>query len=82
MKETLSELWKNNSSANADEQEQQLLGYIERHFTSLQGSLDEKGRETLQKLVDCYDELLLRDCEQAFIQGFSLATKILIESVT
>ena len=82
MKETLSELWKNNSSANADEQEQQLLGYIERHFTSLKGSLDEKGREALQKLVDCYDELLLHDCEQAFIQGFSLATKILVESVT
>ena len=85
MKPTLTELWNGNIHPISDadrlaENERELIGYIECHFQNLNSQLDEKGKETLKNLTECYDELLSHECEAAFIEGFSLAAKILTEA--
>lgn len=87
MKPTLTELWNSNIHPISDadkllENNRELTGYIDHHFKKLDAVLDKKGKETLKTLTECYDELLSLECEAAFIEGFSLATKILTEAVT
>ena len=85
MKDTLKNLWygniapQSNEHINAEEIKE-LAAYLEKHRADIKDVLNDADRESLQKLMDCYDELLLLECENAFAQGFSLAVRILLES--
>ena len=87
MKPTLTELWNGNIHPISDadrlvKNERELIDYIDRHFQNLNSTLDENGKETLNKLIECYDELLSHECEAAFIEGFSLAAKLITEATS
>lgn len=87
MKQTLADLWYGNIHPMTDgdlevKNEEELESYLDRHFQYLESHLDEKGKEILKKFTDCYDELMLNRCEYAFSQGFTLAAKLLTESLT
>ena len=56
-----------------------LLGYADRHESVLRATLTEQQNETLQKLIDCYDEMCSIGEINAFINGFKLAVQIMIE---
>ena len=56
-----------------------LLGYADRHESVLRATLTEQQNETLQKLIDCYDEMCSIGEINAFINGFKLAAQIMIE---
>lgn len=87
MKSTLIDLWHGNISplsdgAVLDPNEKKLYEYLDRHYNDLEKLLDEKGRTILEKFRDCYTEILINDCDDAFVQGFSLAVKLMAESMT
>ncbi len=62
-----------------EQQYQKLLGYADRHETELKVTLTEQQKETLQKLLDCWDEMQDISEVNAFIRGFKLAVQIMIE---
>ena len=87
MKSTLTNLWLGNIHPTEErtknhEQETELCSYIEKHYESLEKMLDEKGREILAQLKNCYCELSFCEGSDAFVQGFSLAVKILTEAMS
>ena len=85
MKNTISDLWYGNINPNdvkADEKEKEIIGYIERYYTDLNSLLNESGKDVLERFTDCYDELISDDCEKAFIRGFTLAVRLMVESLT
>ena len=84
MKKALIELWEKiqADSRELSEEERKLLGYLERHYTEMVAKLDEQGNESLKKYESCYNELIVMAREEAFVQGFSWATKLLAESFT
>lgn len=57
----------------------ELLGYIVRHQNDLTPTLTEQQKEIFEKLKDCESELHGMNELGAFISGFKLATKIMIE---
>ncbi len=84
MKKTLIDLWYGNLTPNTSNnihasEITRLTDYVERHQQELKNKLDTNGVKNLEKLQQCYDELLLSECENAFVQGFSLAVKLLSE---
>ncbi len=84
MKQTLKNLWYGNLSPQSNghinaEEVKELTAYLEKHHSDIQKQLDGQGKESLKKLADCYDELLLLENENAFAQGFSLAVRLLAE---
>ena len=84
MKDTILELWNEyviSGNLDFENDEQKLMGYIERHRNNLISELDEKGKDSFQKFEDCFDELLDIECRNAFKQGFSLATKLVAEAL-
>lgn len=56
-----------------------VLGYIVRHQDDLIPTLTEQQKETFEKLKDCESELHGMNELEAFICGFKLATRIMIE---
>ena len=87
MKSTLTDLWYGNLEPNHPghihaAEIRQLTEYLDRHRQALAEKLDDARKESLQKLEDCYDDLLTEECENAFVQGFSLAVKLLVEAQT
>ena len=87
MKKTLTDLWYGNLCPQNDrhihtQNTAQLAEYLDKHHTDLMRRLDDAGKDSLQKLEDCYDDLLTDECENAFVQGFSLAVKLLVEAQT
>ena len=56
-----------------------ILGYADRHESVLRAALNEQQNETLQKLIDCYDEMCRIGEINAFVNGFRLAAQIMIE---
>ena len=59
-----------------------LLEYIEKHSSAILEKLDRSEKESFEKLKDCYNELLTLERENSFVNGFSLASKILVEALT
>ncbi|MDE6019453.1 MAG: hypothetical protein K2H01_00430 [Ruminococcus sp.] len=57
----------------------ELLGYIVRHQNDLTPTLTEQQKEIFEKLKDCESELHGMNELGAFISGFKLATRIMIE---
>ena len=62
-----------------DKEYSTLLGYADRHKSVLRAALNEQQNETLQKLIDCYDEICSIGEVNAFANGFRLAAQIMIE---
>lgn len=56
-----------------------VLGYIVRHQDDLIPTLTEQQKEIFEKLKDCESELHGMNELEAFISGFKLATRIMIE---
>ena len=86
MKKALTELWYTQAALAAHDSddaagEKRLSEYLDKHFSDLSKKLDDRDKEILQKYKDCYDELLLTECENAFAQGFSLATRLVTEAL-
>ena len=57
----------------------EVLGYIVRHEDDLRATLTEQQKEIFEKLKDCESELHGMNELEAFINGFKLATRIMIE---
>lgn len=57
----------------------ELLGYIVRYQDNLTATLTEHQKEIFEKLKDCESELHGMNELEAFISGFKLATRIMIE---
>ena len=57
----------------------EVLGYIVRHQDDLIPTLTEQQKEIFEKLKDCEAELHGMNELEAFISGFKLATRIMIE---
>ncbi len=56
--------------------------YFERNKTKLSELLDEQGKELLEKVEECNNELALFELEDAFIKGFSLGVRLVAEAMT
>lgn len=57
----------------------EVLGYIVRHQDDLIPTLTEQQKEIFEKLKDCESELHGMNELEAFISGFKLASRIMIE---
>ena len=87
MKQTLSDLWHGNINPISekreadDEKTKKLRGELEICYNILWSKLDSEGKQVLDKLRSYHKELSITDTEDSFIQGFSLAVKMMTESL-
>ena len=58
---------------------EKLLRYIIRHEDDLKSTLTEQQKETFEKYKDCRAEVESLTEVEAFISGFKLATRIMME---
>ncbi len=87
MKKTLTDLWNGDicpcdGSSQQDEEDLKLLNLIIKYREQVSEHLDEEGNEKLEQLISCIEDSWSKSCNNAFIQGFSLATRLMIESLT
>ena len=65
-----------------DDETKELLGLFNRNEEKLTATLSDEQKETFEKYKDCNREIS-EICErQAFITGFKLGAKIVVESMT
>ncbi len=87
MKPTLSDLWRgelrpvDEKNDNAEELKD-LYVTLESYYTILWNELDSEGKVVLDKLRDCHTNIMYLENEGTFIQGFSLATKMINEAIS
>jgi len=86
MSQTINELWYGNIAPfehcgihNTQIKELEILK--NRNFDTLCQTIAPEQKEVLQKYADCRDEYQLHMMESAFCEGFSLAAKLLCESI-
>ena len=60
-------------------QYQNLIELMVRHETDLMATLTQTQQETFQKFNDCMDEIHDMTALKAFTNGFTLASKIMVE---
>ena len=87
MKKTICDLWNGNTLPICNQLENtqadsNLLAGIEQCHNELYGNLDDRAKELLKTLENYHSELLVSECEKAFTQVFSIATKLLSEAWT
>ena len=80
----LEELWYGNVVPNEHglspgSKQHELVEYIDRHEKELKPLLSEQAKTTYEKLRDCRSELSMLTERDAFITGFELGVKIMIE---
>ena len=85
MKSTLSELWNGNIHPQKDIPEDdrksnELRRNLDLCYDILWNKLDDEGKHTLDKLRTYHTELASAKNEASFIQGFSLAIKMITEA--
>lgn len=56
-----------------------LLTYVQRHMDNLSSTLTEGQKEVFEKYCDCKEEMQSISEVNAFISGFKLAMRIMIE---
>ena len=56
-----------------------LLSYVERHMNNLLSSMSNEQKVTFEKYRDCKEEMQTISEVNAFISGFKLAMRIMIE---
>ena len=68
-----------NDSKKASIEELELVKLLEKNLDKLKALLEDEGKCRLEKLTACYDELsLLSECK-AFVSGFRLGGRIIME---
>ena len=83
MNKIIEELWYGNicpdiSCHNSTVDAKELVEYISRHKEKLLCNLDDDQKETLEKLDDCYTELIDINERKTFMYAFRLGAKIAI----
>jgi len=56
--------------------------YFERNKEKLLALLDEQGKELLEKVGECNNEMVTYELEDAFVKGFSLGARLMAEAMT
>lgn len=84
MSTTLTQLWNGNlrpvnDFRNSEMTELETL--MQRNLNDLEKVLKGKAIDSFEKYSDCVSEYVSIACEQAFCDGFCLATKLLTEAV-
>jgi len=84
MKQTLSEIWRNigvysKEVSAQSEEEKELLKALSKHRTEINKKINDL--DLLDQLESCYNGILDIECENAFIKGFSMATKMIYEAL-
>ena len=80
----IEELWYGNVVPNErelppDSKQHELVGYIDRHEKDLLPLLSEQAKATYEKLRDCRSEMFRLAERDAFVTGFELGMKIMME---
>ena len=57
----------------------QLLGYIVRHQQDLQKRMNDEEKEIFEKFTECNNEMHSMTEREAFVSGFTLGARIIIE---
>ena len=57
----------------------ELLGYIVRHEEALQKRMNDEEKEILEKFTECTNEMYGIAEREAFVRGFTLGARIIIE---
>lgn len=57
----------------------ELLRYIVRHEENLQKCLNDEAKEILEKFIECTNEMYGIAEREAFVRGFTLGARIIIE---
>lgn len=83
----LEELWYGNISPcemdfKRGSKYSELLGYIVRHEEDLQKRLNDEEKEILEKFTECTNEMCSIAEREAFVRGFTLGARIIIEVMT
>ena len=65
-----------------NKQIKELEDYMQRHLESLENTLNDDEKITFEKYSGCIDEYITLIVEQAFIDGFSLGTKLFAEAIS
>ena len=60
----------------------ELLTLIARHYDGLIGRLNDEEKEIFQKYADCIGEMHDLTEREAFVKGFTLGARIIIEVLT
>jgi len=68
-----------NNSKKASDEELELVNLLEKNQEKLKVMLSDEALICLEKLTTCYDELSLLSEGQAFISGFRLGARIVME---
>lgn len=87
MPQTITDLWHGEIApcehcGSHDVQANHLQHLMERNREVLFSELSAAQKDTLQKYIDHSEEFLMRMLELAFYEGFSLASKLIAESLT
>ena len=82
---TIDELWYGNISpfeqcTRGDKRLKELMNLVARNREELNGSLTEKQKETLEKFVDCMNEMHSITERDAFSYGFRLGVQLMAEA--
>ena len=65
-----------------EEELKELYVTLEVYYTKLWNKLDSEGKDLLDELRDCHTDIMYLENEGTFIQGFSLATKMINEALS
>ena len=57
----------------------ELLGYIVRHQEDLQKRMNDEEKEIFKKFTECTNEMYSMTEREAFVSGFTLGARIIIE---
>ena len=87
MTKTIAQLWNGHIEpaqqlGRNNSQMHELEGLMQRNFEKLEDILNGKDLDVLKNYDSCVTEHLILSCEQAFCDGFCLATKILVEALS
>ena len=85
MKTTIEQLWSGELDPSVErgrksEEINDLTKIIQRHGDFFEEKLGEKGKETVEKLMDAYWEMVSLLNEESFVRGFSLGVKLVSEA--
>ena len=66
-------------SAAKQKEKLSLSAMMDRHEKKLNELLNDDGKDILEKYRDCYDETNSGDCRDAFLSGFRMGGKLVME---
>lgn len=83
----IEEMWRGNmnlidNALKETTQSKHLWALIESNRAKLESKLDESGKEVLDALMDCVDELSILNERKVFSYGFKLGTQLMAECLT